>query len=154
MGCCSLNNILIPPTFFYSTINQSFMSKREDPKSILEESELSQEDRDLGSRLQAGENVEWEIRAKDPHNRRYSIDPWPLVDLSENPDCYQKMMNDIDAAIKKNILEWSQNKPSTQPRTRSRKVVLGGNPYKQCSSCLSLNFVYVKFCQNCGAHFK
>lgn len=134
------------------------MSKREAPKSILDEPHVSPEDRLLGQRLETGENVEYEIRAREKHDwkrgRQYSIDPWPLIDLSQDPDCYQKLLIDIDAAIKKNILEWSENKRSTQPRVSARKVVLGGCPYRQCSSCLGLNPAYTKYCVTCGAHFK
>jgi hypothetical protein len=130
------------------------MSGKEKPQSWVEDAPLSPEDHALAQRVEAGDSVEWEIKTKDSWRGRYSIDPWPLRGISTDPDAYQKMLNDIDSAIRKNILEWHEGKASTRPRVRTRKVVLGGFESKQCSSCLSLNPPYTKYCVTCGAHFR
>ncbi|MGB7992810.1 hypothetical protein [Methanoregula sp.] len=126
--------------------------RKEPVETWLKSLNLSQEDNILGLRLESGENIEREIKVKD-NWIRYSIEPFGLRDLSKDPDSYQKLINDIDAVIRKNILEWNGKKGSTSPRIRSRKVVLGGFTSRQCSRCLSLNPPYVKYCANCGARF-
>ena len=111
--------------------------RKEPVETWLKSLNLSQEDNILGLRLESGENIEREIKVKD-NWIRYSIEPFGLRDLSKDPDSYQKLINDIDAVIRKNILEWNGKKGSTSPRIRSRKVVLGGFTSRQCSRCLSL----------------
>jgi hypothetical protein len=130
------------------------MSGKEKSQSWVQDLNLSPEDHALALRVEAGDSIEWEIKNKDSWKGRYSIDPWPLREISKDPDAYQKLLNDIDSAIRKNILEWHGGEISTQPRVKTRKVVLGGFESKQCSACLSLNPPYIKYCGNCGAHFR
>ena len=81
--------------------NQEGIGPRE---TWLKSLKLSEGDYARGLRLEAGEGMEREIGAKS-NPIMYFIDPYGLSDLSNDPDSYQKLIDDIDATIKKNIAE-------------------------------------------------
>lgn len=112
---------------------------------FLESLELSKSDEDLGRRIQAG--------ALGSNSLYPTVDPIVLREISEDPGSYKKLISDIDAVIKKNILDWHGEKKYVSPRFRPRIVTLGGFKSLQCSRCHSLNPPYAKYCMNCGARF-
>jgi hypothetical protein len=120
--------------------------------SWVKDLSLSPEDDALATRMDAGENVDLEILSKRDHFK-YSVEPYGLSDIAKNPEAYQKLFDDIDAAIKKNILEWGEKTGSDRIIIRPRKVRLGGSDTLQCKRCTRLNAPYCDYCCFCGAKF-
>jgi len=135
-----------------SKVSRTPKTKKRYEIGWLESLELSESDKNLGKRMQSGEIIS-DDGAIGGNSFYPTVDPFVLRKISEDPDAYQKLICDIDAVIKKNILDWHGEKEYVSPRFRPRTVILGGFKSLQCSRCLSLNPPYGKYCMNCGARF-